>query len=87
MASAGLSSTVPTTAFLNGDFSALLNTSVVLGRDSAGQTVYGGAIVDPQSGDVFPGNIIPRAAHQRSVAEDRRSLQAVLSAASADADE
>jgi hypothetical protein len=54
-----LSSTVPTTAFLTGNFSALLNTSVVLGTDSAGQTVYGGAIVDPQSGDVFPGNIIP----------------------------
>lgn len=54
-----LSSTVPTTAFLNGNFSALLDTSVVLGTDSAGQTVYGGAIVDPLTGDVFPGNIIP----------------------------
>ena len=53
-----LSSTVPTTAFLNGNFSALLDTSVVLGTDSAGQTVYGGAIVDPLTGDVFPGNII-----------------------------
>jgi hypothetical protein len=54
-----LSSTVPTTAFLNGNFSALLDTSVVLGTDSAGQTVYGGAIIDPQTGNVFPGNIIP----------------------------
>lgn len=55
-----LSSTVPTTAFLNGDFSALLNKNVVLGTDSAGQTVYAGAIIDPQTGDAFPGNIIPR---------------------------
>ena len=55
----GLSSTVPTTAFLNGDFSALLNKSVVLGTDSSGQTVYQGAIINPQTGDAFPGNIIP----------------------------
>ncbi len=54
-----LSSTVPTTAFLNGNFSALLNTSVVLGTDPAGRTVYQGAIFDPQTGDVFPGNVIP----------------------------
>jgi hypothetical protein len=54
-----LSSTVPTTAFLNGDFSALLDKSVVLGSDSAGQTVYKGAIIDPETGDAFPGNIIP----------------------------
>jgi hypothetical protein len=57
----GLTSTVPTTAFLNGDFSALLNKSVVLGTDSAGQAVYQGAIIDPQTGDAFPGNIIPAA--------------------------
>ena len=55
----GLTSTVPTTAFLNGDFSALLNKSVVLGTDSSDQTVYQGAIIDPQTGDAFPGNIIP----------------------------
>ena len=55
----GLQSTVPTTAFLNGDFSALLDKSVVLGTDSAGQTVYKGAIVNPKTGDAFPGNIIP----------------------------
>jgi hypothetical protein len=55
----GLSSTVPTQAFLNGDFSALLDKSVVLGTDSAGQTVYKGAIIDPETGDAFPGNIIP----------------------------
>lgn len=54
-----LSSTVPTPAFLNGDFSALLDKSVILGTDSAGQTVYRGTIIDPQTGDVFPGNIIP----------------------------
>jgi hypothetical protein len=55
----GLSSTVPTTAFLNGDFSALLNKSVILGTDSTGNPVYQGAIIDPQTGDAFPGNIIP----------------------------
>jgi hypothetical protein len=54
-----LSSTVPTTAFLNGNFSALLDRSLVLGTDSAGQTVNKGAIIDPQTGDAFPGNIIP----------------------------
>jgi hypothetical protein len=57
----GLTSTVPTTAFLNGDFSALLNQAVVLGTDSSGQTVYQGAIIDPKTGDAFPGNIIPAA--------------------------
>lgn len=54
----GLSSTVPTMAFLNGDFSALLNKNVVLGTDSLGQTVYQGAIIDPTTGDAFPGNMI-----------------------------
>jgi hypothetical protein len=54
-----LSSTVPTTAFLNGDFSALLDKTAVLGTDSAGQTVYRGAIINPQTGNAFPGNIIP----------------------------
>ncbi|HXW15011.1 MAG TPA: carboxypeptidase-like regulatory domain-containing protein, partial [Terriglobia bacterium] len=54
-----LSSTVPTMAFLNGDFSALLNKSVVLGTDDAGQTVYQGSIINPATGDVFPGNMIP----------------------------
>lgn len=56
----GLGSTVPTTAFLNGDFSALLQTGTILGTDGAGQTVYKGAIVDPATGNVFPGNIIPQ---------------------------
>jgi hypothetical protein len=54
-----LGSTVPTTAFLDGDFSALLDKSVVLGTDNAGQPVYQGAIIDSQTGDAFPGNIIP----------------------------
>ena len=49
---------VPTTAMLNGDFSALLNTNVVLGTDSAGNTIYKGAIFNPATGDVFPGNIM-----------------------------
>ena len=51
--------TVPTPAFLQGDFSVLLDTSKVEGTDSAGNTVYKGAIFDPQTGNVFPGNIIP----------------------------
>jgi hypothetical protein len=54
-----LSSTVPTPAFLDGNFSALLDKSVVLGTDGSGRTVYKGAIIDPTTGDVFPGNIIP----------------------------
>jgi hypothetical protein len=55
------SATVPTTNFLNGDFSALLNTGVVLGTDKAGNTIYQGAIIDPTTGNVFSGNIIPSA--------------------------
>jgi hypothetical protein len=51
--------TVPTTAFVNGDFSSLLDTTQTLGTDGAGNTVYKGAIFDPQSGNVFVGNIIP----------------------------
>jgi hypothetical protein len=51
--------TVPTTDFLNGDFSALLDNRVVLGTDPAGNTVYKGAIIDPVSGNAFVGNIIP----------------------------
>ena len=53
------STTVPTTKMLTGDFSELLNTSIVLGKDNAGNTVYQGAIFDPTTGDVFPGNVIP----------------------------
>jgi len=33
----------------------------VLGTDNAGQTVYGGTIIDPLTGNAFPGNIIPAA--------------------------
>lgn len=56
-----LSITVPTDAFLRGDFSALLNTNVVLGTDGAGNTIHSGAIFDPTTGNVFPGNVIPSA--------------------------
>ena len=59
LAMANGTSTVPTTAFLNGDFSALLDKSVSYGQDSAGNTVYKGAIFDPATGNVFPGNVIP----------------------------
>jgi hypothetical protein len=51
--------TVPIPAFLDGDFSALLDTSTMLGRDPAGNPIYSGAILDPHTGLVFPGNIIP----------------------------
>jgi hypothetical protein len=51
--------TVPSPAFLNGDFSALLDKSVNFGTDSAGNTIYRGAIFDPSTGNVFPGNTIP----------------------------
>ena len=49
---------VPTADMLNGNFSALLDTSTVLGTDSAGNTIYKGAIFNPATGNVFPGNII-----------------------------
>ncbi len=50
---------VPIPAFLDGNFSALLDTNTILGTDGAGQTIYKGAIFDPVTRDVFPGNIIP----------------------------
>lgn len=52
-------STVPTLAMRSGDFSALLDQSVNFGTDSAGNTIYRGAIFNPPTGNVFPGNIIP----------------------------
>lgn len=55
----GDAATVPTTAFLNGDFSSLLNKSVVEGVDGAGNTIYKGAIFDPTTGNVFVNNLIP----------------------------
>lgn len=55
----GLSSIVPNTAFLNGDLSALLDKTKVLGADSAGNTIYQGAIFNPQTGNVFLNNQIP----------------------------
>src|SRR5258705_3113007 len=51
--------TVPTLAFLSGDFSALLDRSTVLGADAAGNPIYRGAIIDPLTGWVFPNNLIP----------------------------
>ena len=51
--------TVPTAAFLNGDFSALLDTQTLLGYDSAGSPIYKGAIVDPVTRLVFQNNVIP----------------------------
>lgn len=59
-ATANGAQTVPTTAFLTGDFSALLQTSQApVGTDPAGNPIYPGAIFDPTTGDVFPNNIIP----------------------------
>ena len=56
----GFSSVVPTPDFLSGNFSALLNTSQVLGTDTHGNPIYSGAIFNPQDpGAVFVGNIIP----------------------------
>ncbi len=56
----GLTQTVPTDPMLNGDFSQLLNTGAApLGYDTAGQPIYPGAIFDPGTGRVFPGNVIP----------------------------
>ena len=56
----GFSSFVPTQAFLNGDFSALLDTTQNLGTDTHGNPIYAGAIFNPQDpGAVFVGNKIP----------------------------
>lgn len=61
LALGGMGSTVPTAAFLNGDFSALLDTSGgQLGTDKAGNAIYAGSIIDPQTGTIFPGNVIPQ---------------------------
>lgn len=47
--------TVPTQAFLNGDFSALLDKTTLLGMDTHGQPIYPGAIFNPNdAGAVFP---------------------------------
>ncbi|MGD0481560.1 MAG: TonB-dependent receptor [Terracidiphilus sp.] len=61
--SGGLGPTVPTSAFLGGDFSALITAggNSVLGTDGAGNTIYKGSIFDPTTGNVFVGNKIPSA--------------------------
>ena len=54
--------TVPTAAFLNGDFSALLNKTQMLGTDPHGNPIYAGAIFNPSDpGAVFVDNKIPPA--------------------------
>ena len=56
----GYSVSVPTSQFLQGNFSALLNTSDVLGTDTHGNPIYQGAIFNPADpGAVFVGNQIP----------------------------
>jgi hypothetical protein len=51
--------TAPIAAFLDGNFSALLDTTTPLGTDASGAAIYRGAIFDPRTGLVFPGNVIP----------------------------
>jgi len=52
--------TVPVAEFLDGNFNALLHTDeAALGTDAEGTPIYPGAIIDPATGLVFPGNIIP----------------------------
>ncbi len=54
--------TVPTSDFLNGNFSALLNTGKILGTDTHGNPIYAGAIFNPNDpGAVFVNNQIPKA--------------------------
>jgi len=56
----GPAATVPTPAFLGGDFSALLDTTQLLGTDTHGNPIYAGAIFNPSDpGAVFVGNKIP----------------------------
>jgi outer membrane receptor protein involved in Fe transport len=49
----------PTAAQRQGDFSALLDTTKLLGTDGAGNKVYKGAIFDPITKNVFVNNQIP----------------------------
>lgn len=50
---------VPTTEFLSGDLSSLLNTSVVLGTDSLGNTIYQGSLFYPEGAKCgTPGTVI-----------------------------
>ncbi|HUI43679.1 MAG TPA: TonB-dependent receptor [Terriglobia bacterium] len=78
--------TVPTQAFLSGDFSALLNKSSQLGTDVHGNPIYSGAIFNPSDpGAVFANNMIPTsmfssvsqkilALYQKSYAPENSSL-------------
>lgn len=60
LAGYGAAVTVPTAAFLNGDFAALLDKTQVLGTDTRGNTIYSGAIFNPADpGAVFVNNQIP----------------------------
>ncbi len=64
----GYVNTLPTPAERNGDFSALLNTSTVVGHDALGRPIYQGEIFNPATTrlvngvpvrDPYPNNIIP----------------------------
>jgi hypothetical protein len=60
LAGYGQAATVPTAAFLNGDFGVLLNKTQVLGTDTHGNPIYSGAIFNPADpGAVFVNNQIP----------------------------
>lgn len=57
---AGPGATVPTSAFLGGDFGALLDTTNQLGTDTHGNPIFVGALFNPTDpGAVFVGNQIP----------------------------
>ncbi|HYK88898.1 MAG TPA: carboxypeptidase-like regulatory domain-containing protein, partial [Acidobacteriota bacterium] len=69
--------TVPTAAFLDGDFSALLTKNPV-GQDALGRDVYAGQIFDPATlhkvngawvSDPFAGNIIPKSRISKTSAQ------------------
>lgn len=56
----GPGATVPTSAFLGGDFGALLDTTQLLGTDTHDNPIYAGAIFNPNDpGAVFVDNVIP----------------------------
>ena len=78
----GLGPTVPTPAFLTGDFSALITAgnNAVLGTDGAGNTIYKGSIFDPTTGNVFLGNKIPSCPAEQGFAADHGHLPEVLCA-------
>jgi hypothetical protein len=79
----GQAATVPTQAFLQGNFGTLLNTANQLGTDTHGNAIYQGALFNPADpGAVYVGNQIPASAFssvsQKILAIYQKSYRAEL---------